>query len=916
MDIKSIVPGPYQEIVPQIHEAFELVTAAVSPQAFGAFGDGTSHPITEDDITAHPEWVGLEMRQREVARVVGSIGASGAGDVEVIVTAAGMTGSPKTYAVAVANNDTGTQVAAKIATALNADGAFTALFSASNLDPLFGASDRVYVRRNIAARHDSTLNISIDNDTSTGLTASPVSELFEHGSYNVGDEWDMVAWQEMGFHCYGGPDAPHAVALSDTNKVWDAPPGTYLINRRIKWSALVGFRGRGTKFATSLNWTGNDPLQDMFYVDGFAYGEFGGLSFEAGSECRSLLRVDFSGVYSTLKFQNVSISDLTFHCNGLADYGWLVNHESTGSGQGDTIIMANVSEFGSRLAGGSMHGQNTLMVSIINGDSQVNQTHGIEIRGAQAQFDGKHFENQQPHPDMPNCNQAGQYRNNGWDVFVPATSLPGVSLKNVRSESPKLAWNVHIIENASAEGSGIPIRSNLTNYRFGYLVGNDEANGGGRAFVQVALSPEYTAITDWMRVDVTASSTTLLRALTDTFTPDEHNGNFVQVRYPNCYISGPGAYYEIIDHDTTDFTVEEIEFDPGDNPSDECLYTEFRIYELASASPDFPQSGASTPDWTQVSTSVYLSGEGDPSEGRPGMTIAEGDDVLEQGSMANIGALTGVTVGMFALVQDAGSGFGDNLDHFSEIVEIIDYRSVRLAEPAPRGVVNSPTRIGTVVDDGTCKWMHYEYFAIGQAGTINKATVYYGQVYNEGPVDIQNCTFKASADGALRDDWLNPRILRAAEFNRTILKNNTPSGIIQLEEVTGFDVGSLPITAQHADSMNGNPALVPLLQLKPEHRGPEAASQTWAVINGGIRLHAFTLAQIQAAVDQAAGSVHGTAVLEFTEWACSDVIPGTSPAEGGGPGGRVILIGGTLHAYGFTGGAAPSITGSGMFNVP
>lgn len=31
---------------------------AVTPQMFGAFGDGTSHPVSAGEIAAHPEWLG------------------------------------------------------------------------------------------------------------------------------------------------------------------------------------------------------------------------------------------------------------------------------------------------------------------------------------------------------------------------------------------------------------------------------------------------------------------------------------------------------------------------------------------------------------------------------------------------------------------------------------------------------------------------------------------------------------------------------------------------------------------------------------------------------------------------------------------------------------------------------------------
>lgn len=111
----------------------------------------------------------LPVAQVETATVIGTIGAAGAGNATVIVTAAGMTGSPKTINVAVANNDTASLVAGKIRTALAADVDVTALFTVG------GAAANVIITAITAAANDGTLNISTANGTCTGLTAAPSS---------------------------------------------------------------------------------------------------------------------------------------------------------------------------------------------------------------------------------------------------------------------------------------------------------------------------------------------------------------------------------------------------------------------------------------------------------------------------------------------------------------------------------------------------------------------------------------------------------------------------------------------------------------------------------------------------------------------------------------------------------------------
>lgn len=107
--------------------------------------------------------------QIETATVLGTIGAAGAGNARVTVTASGLSGSPKVYAVAVANNDTATQVATKIRAELELDSALTTMFAVG------GSGAEVSLTRLVNGANDETLNIAIANDTCTGLTAAPTS---------------------------------------------------------------------------------------------------------------------------------------------------------------------------------------------------------------------------------------------------------------------------------------------------------------------------------------------------------------------------------------------------------------------------------------------------------------------------------------------------------------------------------------------------------------------------------------------------------------------------------------------------------------------------------------------------------------------------------------------------------------------
>ena len=104
--------------------------------------------------------------QVETLTVLGTIGASGAGNATAIITGARVVGSPLSISFAVANNDTATLVAGKLRTAL-AVAAITNFYT-------IGGSGAVVTLTAIAPfpANDATFLIALDNGTCTGLTAA------------------------------------------------------------------------------------------------------------------------------------------------------------------------------------------------------------------------------------------------------------------------------------------------------------------------------------------------------------------------------------------------------------------------------------------------------------------------------------------------------------------------------------------------------------------------------------------------------------------------------------------------------------------------------------------------------------------------------------------------------------------------
>lgn len=160
--------------------AFPDANVAYSVMAvFAGTGDNfTMFPST--GLTTGSTAFVAGVAQVETATAAGTVTTGG--NAEVVVTAAGMTGSPKTYAVAVATSDTPTLWAAKVRAALNADAAFTALYTASGSGTAIVATRKPTATftvpggtLNLYAANDGTLNIALAAGTASGITTAATS---------------------------------------------------------------------------------------------------------------------------------------------------------------------------------------------------------------------------------------------------------------------------------------------------------------------------------------------------------------------------------------------------------------------------------------------------------------------------------------------------------------------------------------------------------------------------------------------------------------------------------------------------------------------------------------------------------------------------------------------------------------------
>jgi len=146
--------------------------------------------LADNDSTGTTAWT-AGVAQVETATAAGTVSASG--NASVVVTAAGMAGSPKTISVAVLNGDTAATWAGKVRTALAADAAVSALFDVGGTTTAIRLTRKATATYTVGsvsvplyAANDATLNIALDNGTSSGITPAATSANTTGGTLTAG----------------------------------------------------------------------------------------------------------------------------------------------------------------------------------------------------------------------------------------------------------------------------------------------------------------------------------------------------------------------------------------------------------------------------------------------------------------------------------------------------------------------------------------------------------------------------------------------------------------------------------------------------------------------------------------------------------------------------------------------------------
>jgi len=177
--------------------------------------------ISDLDSTGTTSWT-AGTAQVETATAAGTV--SGTGNASVVVTSTGMTGSPLTVSVPVTSGDTASVWAGKVRTALAANATIAARFTVSGTTTsivltrkplvsytLNGSSVPVYTST------DASLNIALDNGTSTGITPASTSTETTAGTATAGVNVPDLDGTDFEGEATGGLTAIYGITVKNAS---------------------------------------------------------------------------------------------------------------------------------------------------------------------------------------------------------------------------------------------------------------------------------------------------------------------------------------------------------------------------------------------------------------------------------------------------------------------------------------------------------------------------------------------------------------------------------------------------------------------------------------------------------------------------------------------------------------------------
>ena len=186
---------------------------------------------TYNDTIRAIRTTGISVRATAAGTIVG------AGNAKVVVTDAKLTGSPITVSVAVASADTPASWAAKVVTALQANTTISAGYSAG----VNGAS--IILTSLTSDITDTTLNLSLANDTCTGIIEAPTSVATLSGVVTTLAGSPGLSGAYDGTGSYALFNLPQGVASDGNASIFVADTGNNCIRKISSRGAVVTVAG-------------------------------------------------------------------------------------------------------------------------------------------------------------------------------------------------------------------------------------------------------------------------------------------------------------------------------------------------------------------------------------------------------------------------------------------------------------------------------------------------------------------------------------------------------------------------------------------------------------------------------------------------------------------------------------------------
>lgn len=708
-------------------------TSVISAADYGAFGDGTEHPITQADINANTQWAGVydvgtswdtvAIQEAILAAFTNALPAP-ANAIKVTATSDTLADGFWGNRALVVNGFIGGGL--EFLTSGNVAGLYIQ-FSFKE-GPVVITEATMYQTTNDnqgtwqwQGSNDGTTWVNIGGNFTLGGNTTQIQTTL-NGNVTAYSRYQLLGIagvsvagpiiQEFQFLQNGS----YVTGNRSFNYSWNSivprrlyvPPGYYWINRTLLLVAQnfnIEFAERGS---SQLQWHGEQHSVAL-KTDSIAYGTIRNLSFLSNNPIDILWDMNGDGFYGGLKTQQVTVYDLVL--NGFNAKTGVAISRAGGSAQGDTILFVNPYISNCINSGVSILSQNALSIIFLGGDFQGNWRDSISIGGGNAFIFGTSFQGQAAAlSTSPPRNQILLY---GADVrqYSGAGGTVKTTLRDIRSESDVLHYN--LVKNGKVDSCATAAAGHnnwFASYPYlkGHLLLPTTNNTKGRTFIPVDLNgPTGNYPYGWYPMDATSSTTTKIVDPSATYLVNQWVGYRLHFRFSNGF-----AEHHVISSNTA--TEIFIVGDPlSDAPNPFCLYNIGGI--TGAVAPNF--DSATGGSWYQ---------SGDAFQG---FTTTANSDQLGTTSA------TPVAVGQYVIIPGADS-FGNITGREVEtalIAKIIANLGVGLYQmdrKAGKSVTFSAGYWGSGLADNQITYIEVPYAALA------------------GATEVENCSFAA---GTLMD---------------------------------------------------------------------------------------------------------------------------------------------------------------------